>query len=153
MSKRTEINDSLKEAMKAKDELTVSTLRLVNAKIKDQDINARTTGNKDGVGDAEILSVLQGMIKQRQESADIYAKNARPELAERENAEIAIIQRYLPKQLDENEVKQAVDALVIELGAKDIKDMGKVMGALKTRYAGQMDMAKAGGTVKARLAG
>ncbi len=153
MSKRAEINDSLKEAMKAKDEVTVATLRLVNAKIKDQDINARTSGNRDGIDDAGILSVLQGMIKQRQESADIYARNGRPELAERENAEIAVIQRYLPKQLNDEEMKQAVDALVTELGAKDVKDMGKVMGALKTRYAGQMDMAKAGGAVKARLAG
>ena len=100
-----------------------------------------------------ICSVMQGMIKQRQESAEIYAKNARPELAAQENSEIAVIQRFLPQQMSEAEMRKTVDALVAELGVKDIKDMGKLMAALKARYAGQMDMAKASGVAKERIAG
>ncbi len=152
MSKRTEFKETLVAAMKAKDQMTVDTVRLINAKLKDKDIEARGAGNPDGIGEPEILSLLQGMVKQRQESADIYAKNNRPELAEKENAEIAVIERFLPKQMSEADIKAAIDALIAETGAKDIKDMGKVMGAMKTRYAGQMDMAKAGALVKERLA-
>jgi uncharacterized protein YqeY len=138
--------------MKAKDQMTVDTVRLINAKLKDKDIEARGGGNPDGIGEPEILSMLQGMIKQRQESADIYAKNGRPELAEKENAEIAVIERFMPKQMSEAEVKAAIDALIAETGAKDIKDMGKVMGAMKSKYAGQVDMARASALIKEKLA-
>jgi uncharacterized protein YqeY len=153
MSKRAELNEAMKTAMKAKDEVTLSTVRLINAKIKDKDIEARSADSREGIDDGAILSLLQGMIKQRQESAEIYAKNGRPELAERENAEIEIIRGFMPKQMDDAEVKGVIDSLITELGVKDVKDMGKLMAALKTRYAGQMDMAKASGAVKARLAG
>jgi uncharacterized protein YqeY len=152
MSKRTEFKDALVAAMKAKDQPTVDTVRLINAKLKDKDIEARGHGNADGISEAEILSLLQGMVKQRQESAEIYAKNARPELADKENAEIAVIERFLPAQMSEAEVKAAIDALIAETGAKDIKDMGKVMGAMKSKYAGQVDMAKASALIKEKLA-
>jgi uncharacterized protein YqeY len=152
MSKRTEFKDALVTAMKAKEQVTVDTVRLINAKLKEKDIEARGAGNQDGIGEPEILSMLQGMIKQRQESADIYAKNGRPELAEKENAEIAVIERFLPKQMSEAEVKAAIDALIAETGAKDIKDMGKVMGAMKSKYAGQVDMAKASALIREKLA-
>lgn len=151
MSKRAELKDAMVAAMKAKDELTLSTVRLINAKIKDKDIESRTEASRDGIGDDQILAVLQGMVKQRQESADIYTKNGRPELAARETAEIAVIQTFLPAQMDEAQVKAAIDLAVTETGAAGIKDMGKVMGVLKGKYAGQMDMAKAGGLVKDRL--
>jgi uncharacterized protein YqeY len=152
MSKRTELKDALVTAMKAKDQITVDTIRLINAKVKDKDIEARPAGNADGIGDAEILSLMQGMIKQRQESAEIYAKNGRPELAAQENGEIAIIKRFLPQQMDEAQMGVALDSLIAELGVKDIKDMGKLMAAVKSKYAGQMDMAKASGLVKQKLA-
>jgi uncharacterized protein YqeY len=152
MSKRTEFKDALVTAMKAKEQVTVDTVRLINARLKEKDIEARGAGNQDGIGEPEILSMLQGMIKQRQESADIYAKNGRPELAEKENAEIAVIERFLPKQMSEAEVKAAIDALIAETGAKDIKDMGKVMGAMKSKYAGQVDMAKASALIREKLA-
>lgn len=153
MSKRAELNEAMKTAMKAKDEVTLSTIRLINAKIKDKDIEARTEASREGIDDGAILSLLQGMIKQRQESAEIYGKNGRPELAERENKEIEIIRGFMPKQMDDAEVKAVIDGLIAELGVKDVKDMGRLMAVLKTRYAGQMDMAKASGAVKARLAG
>ncbi len=152
MDKRTEINNALKEGMKARDELTVGTLRLVLAALKDRDINARGTGNTGGIGETEILSMMQGMIKQRQESADIFAKNGRPELAEKENGEIAVIRRFLPQQMDEAQMKKTVEGLISELNVSSVKDMGKVMGALKSRYAGQMDMAQASSLIKERLA-
>jgi uncharacterized protein YqeY len=152
MSKREELTETLKTAMKARDEITVATVRLVIAKMKEADINARGAGKPDGVGDAELMSVMQGMIKQRQESAEIYAKNGRPELAAQENGEIEVIRRFLPKQMDDVEVRKIIDTLIAELGVKDVKDMGKLMGALKTKYAGQMDMAKASGMVKERIA-
>lgn len=147
---RDDINTALKEAMKAKDERTVSTLRLVNATIKNADIEARGAG-KPALGDADLLSVLQKMIKQRQESKEMYEKGGRPELAQQEGEEIAIIQRYLPKQMSEAEMGAAIDAAIAEIGAVGIKDMGKVIGALKSKYAGQMDFGKASGLVKTKL--
>jgi uncharacterized protein YqeY len=147
---RDDINTALKEAMKAKDERTVSTLRLVNATIKNADIEARGAG-KPALGDAELLSVLQKMIKQRQESKEMYEKGGRPELAQQEGEEIAIIQSYLPRQMSEAEMAAAIDAAIAEIGAAGIKDMGKVIGALKGKYAGQMDFGKASGLVKAKL--
>jgi uncharacterized protein len=148
---RTELNDALKAAMKDKDPLAVSTLRLIHAALKDRDIAARTKGNPDGITDDDILGLLQSMIKQRRESIDAYKKGGRMELAERESAEIAVIERFLPKQMSADEMTAAVDAVIAELGAATLKDMGKVMGALKEQHPGAMDFGKASGLVKARL--
>ena len=130
----------------------MSTIRLITAAMKDRDIAARATGNNDGISDAEILSMLQSMIKQRQESAKTYKDANRPELAEREEAEIKVIERFLPAQMSEDEVSAAIDKIIADVGAADIKDMGKVMNELKGKFAGQIDMAKAGGMVKSKLA-
>lgn len=151
MDKRSEFNAALKEALKNKDQIAMSTIRLILAALKDRDIVARGQGQADGIEEAEILSMLQSMIKQRQESAKTYCDAGREELAEREEAEIEVIQKFLPKQLGEAEVTEIIDALIQETGASDIKDMGKIMGRLKGEYAGQVDMGKAGGLVKARL--
>src|SRR5579864_5591561 len=151
MGLRERINDSLKEAMKAKDQKRVGTLRLVNAALKDRDIAARTETSRELLGDDEILTLLAKMIKQRDESAVAFDAGKRPELAAGEREEIAIIRSFMPAQMDEAGVKAAVAGVIAELGAGSIKDMGKVMAALKERYAGQMDFAKAGGIVKASL--
>jgi uncharacterized protein YqeY len=151
VEKRAEFNAALKEAMKNKDQTALSTIRLILAALKDRDIAARTSSNSEGIDNTEILSLLQSMVKQRQESAKIYCDAGREELAEREEAEIHIIQGFLPKQLSAEEVSAAIDAVVAEVGAKDIKDMGKIMGLLKTRYAGQMDMGKTGAIIKQKL--
>lgn len=153
MSKRDELTTALKESLKSKDQIAMSTIRLITAAIKDRDIAARSKGNQDGIDDAEILSLMQSMIKQRQESSKTYADNGRDELAERELDEIKIIERFLPQQMSEEETSAAIEAIIAKTGASSIKDMGKVMGELKSRYAGQLDMAKAGGAVKAKLAG
>jgi len=152
MSIRDELNTVLKESLKAKDQVAMSTIRLINAAAKDRDIAARGNGNSEGITDAEILSLMQSMVKQRHESAKTYADNARPELAERELAEIVVIERFLPKQMSDDEMGTAIEKIIADTGAQDIKDMGKVMNELKARYAGQLDMAKAGGVVKAKLA-
>src|SRR5262249_10698917 len=149
---REGINDALKEAMKAGDKRRVSTLRLVKSAVKNADIEARGQG-KGPLSDEELLSLLQKMIKQRQESVELYEKGGRPELAQQEREEIAIIAAYSPQQMTEAEMRAAVDAAVAETGAAGMKDMGKVMAALKTRHGGKMDFAKASGLVKARLAG
>ena len=149
---RDKINDALKEAMKAKNERVVSTLRLVNSTLKNADIEARGAG-KPPLADADVLAVLQKMIKQRQESKEMYEKGGRPELAQQEGEEIAIITSYLPKQMSDDEVKAAIDGAIKETGAAGMKDMGKVIAALKAKYAGQMDFGKASGLVKASLAG
>ena len=151
MDKREEINTAMKQAMKDKNQTALSTIRLINAALKDRDITARGQGKADGIEEAEILSMLQSMIKQRQESAKTYCDAGREELAEREEAEIEVIKTFLPKQLSEDEVKAAIAKIIEETGASDIKDMGKVMGALKGQYAGQIDMGKAGGLVKELL--
>lgn len=144
---RDDINAALKEAMKARDERKVSCLRLMNSTIKNADIEARGAG-KGPLSDADLLSVLQKMIKQRHESAELYDKGGRPELAKGERDEIAIIQSYLPEQMSDAEIAAAINAAVKETGAAGMKDMGKVIGALKAKYAGQMDFAKASGLVK-----
>lgn len=151
MEKRAEINNAMKEAMRNKDQLALATIRLMMAAMKDRDIAARGTGNADGIGDGEILSMLQSMIKQRMESAEVYTKGNRPELAAQEMAEIEVIKRFLPQQMSESEVRAKVDALIAELGVKDIKEMGKVMNELKTRFAGQLDMGKASGIIREKL--
>jgi uncharacterized protein YqeY len=146
---RDDINKALTEAQKAKNERTVSTLRMVNSTLKNADIEARTTGKP--LGDAEVLSILQKMIKQRQESVEMYKKGARPDLVKQEEEEIAVISAYLPKQMLDAEVSAAIDAAIAETSAAGMKDMGKVIGILRGKYAGQMDFGKASGLVKAKL--
>lgn len=152
MDKRAEFNAALKEALKSRNEMAVASIRLILAALKDRDIAARGAGNAEGIDDSEIFSMLQSMIKQRHESAKLYCDAGREELAEREEAEIEIIQGFLPKQLSEAEIQAAVGEVITEIGAKDIKDMGRIMAVLKTRYAGQMDMGKVSGLVKSKLA-
>jgi uncharacterized protein YqeY len=147
---RDDINKALTEAMKAKNERAVSTLRMVNSTLKNADIEARGAG-KPALGDAEVISALQKMIKQRQESAELYKQGNRPELVKQEEEEIAIISGYLPKQMADADVAAAIDAAIKETGAAGMKDMGKVIGVLRGKYAGQMDMAKASAAVKAKL--
>ena len=149
---RDDISNALKEAMKARNERVVSTLRMVNSTIKNADIEARGQG-KGPLADAELMSVFQKMIKQRQESVELYDKGGRPELAAQEREEIAIISAYLPKQMSEDEVKAAISDAIKDTGAAGMKDMGKVIGALKAKFAGKMDFAKASGLVKAMLTG
>jgi uncharacterized protein YqeY len=149
---RDDINTALKNAMKAGDARRVSTLRLVNAAFKNADIEARGHG-KGPLGEDEILPLLQKMIKQRQEAVELYNKGGRAELAQQERDEIAIIAGYLPKQMSEDEVKAAISAAIAETGAGGMKDMGKVIAALKGKFAGKMDFAKASGLVKGMLAG
>ena len=150
---RDNLAEALKEAMRARDMTTVGAVRLILAKLKEVDIAARTEASREGVADDRILSMLQGMIKQRNESVVLYEKGNRPELAEKEKAEIAVIERFLPKQMDEAAVAAAVAEAVASTGAKSVKDMGGVMAALKAKYAGQMDFAKASAVVKKTLAG
>src|SRR5215470_4741711 len=149
---RDDTNSALKDAMKAKNERRVSTLRLVNSTLKNADIEARGQG-KGPLGDGEVLGVLQKMIKQRQESVELYEKGGRADLAGQEREEIAIISAYLPQQMSEDEAKAAIAAVIGETGAQGMKDMGKVMAALKQRYAGRMDFGKASPIVKGLLSG
>ncbi len=149
---RDDINNDLKTAMKAKDERRISTLRMVNAALKNADIEARGQG-KDALADEAVLALLQKMIKQRQESIELYEKGGREELADQERQEVAIITGYLPKQMSEDEVKAAIAAAISETGAASMKDMGKVIGVLRAKYAGQMDFGKASALVKAQLSG
>ncbi len=149
---RDDINNALKEAMKAKNERAVSTLRMVNAALKNADIEARGAG-KPALDDAEVLPLLQKMIKQRQESILLYEKGGRADLVKQEQEEIAIISGYLPKQMSEAEMTAAIEAAIKETGAAGMKDMGKVIGLLRGKYAGQMDFGKASGIVKGKLAG
>lgn len=152
MDMRTRVNDALKQAMRDKDAMRLSTLRLICAAIKDQDIAARADdSNETGVGDADVLAILSKMTKQRQESARAYEEGGRIDLAERERQEIEIIEEFLPKQLCEDEVAAAVRSAVENTGATSIRDMGKVMAELKGRYTGQMDFGKVGPLVKERL--
>ena len=150
---RDQLNEALKEAMRARDMGAVGTIRLILAKLKEVDIASRTEANREGVADDKILSMMQGMIKQRNESITLYEKGNRADLADKEKAEIVVIQRFLPKQMDEAAVEAAVKDAVASAGATSIKDMGGVMAALKAKYAGQMDFAKASAVVKKVLAG
>ncbi len=149
---RARLNDDLKEALKAQDKIALATVRLILAALKDRDIAARSKGNCDGIGDDEILELLQKMVRQRRDSIEAYETAGRQELADREAGEIEVIKRFLPKELDETEVQSAVDQTIEELEAASIKDMGKVIGALKQRYSGRMDFSKASQMVKQRLA-
>lgn len=151
MEIRANINAKLKEAMKSKDQVAISTIRLIMAAMKDRDITSRGSGKAEGIEENEILSMLQTMVKQRLESAKTYDSADRKDLADRERAEIVVIQSFMPKQLSDDEIKQAVSQKIKELNADSIKDMGKIMGALKQDYAGQMDMARAGAIVREKL--
>ena len=151
MDMRERINAALKEAMKAKDAGRLSTLRLISAAIKDREIAARGDGEESVIGDDEVLAILGKMVKQRQESARQYEEGGRLELAEKERGEISVIEDFLPRQLDDAEVDAAITAAMAEVGAESIRDMGKVMGALKAKYTGQMDFGAGGPMVKAKL--
>ena len=150
---RETLSEAMKTAMRERDARATATIRMVMAAVKSADIEARPKGVADGVGDEDIAGIMQKLIKQRRESATLYAQGNRQDLVDQENAEIDVIERFLPKQMDEAQMNAAIDALATELGVASIKDMGKMMAALKTRFAGQMDMAKAGGLVKQRLGG
>ena len=134
--------------MHARDQQKVNALRLINASIKDKDIASRTEENRDGIGDDAILSLMQSMIKQRRESAEIYRGANRQDLVDKEEGEIVVIEAFMPKQLSDAEVISAIDLAIKAIGATSIKDMGKVMAELKSKYAGQMDFSKAGALVK-----
>ncbi|WP_404383709.1 GatB/YqeY domain-containing protein [Caenispirillum salinarum] len=148
---RSDLQDALKEAMRAKDSSGVATIRLIMAALKDRDIAARSKGQMDGISDDEILQMLQSMIKQRRESIQMYEQGGRLELAEREKAEIEWIAKFLPRQMTEDEAAAAVDSAIADLDASGLKDMGRVMAALRERHAGQMDFGKASGIVKQKL--
>lgn len=148
---RERFSDALKQAMREKDALTVSTVRLILARLKERDIEARPKGNAAGIAEPEIQQMLQGMIKQRRESIELYDKGGRPELAEKERGEIAIIERFLPQQLGDAEAEAAIKETIAAVGAASLKDMGRTMAALKERYAGQIDSAKASQIVKRLL--
>jgi uncharacterized protein len=149
---REDINNALKDAMKAGEARRVSTLRLVNASLKNADIEARGQG-KPALADEDVLGVLQKMIKQRHESAELYDKGGRPELASQEREEITIISHYLPRQMTDQEIHDTIGALLKDTGASAMKDMGRVMAALKERYAGKLDFGKASAAVKKMLGG
>jgi len=148
---REALSTALKDAMRAKDKTATATLRLVLAALKDRDIAARSDGGQGPVDDGQILAMLQTMVKQRHESISMYEKGDRPELAQRERDEIGIIERFLPRQLDDAEIEAAVNGMIEEIGADSLKRMGKVMAALRERYAGQLDFGKAGAIAKQRL--
>jgi len=152
MSLREQFTEQMKAAMKAGDSARTSTVRMIMARLKDTDIAARPKGI-DKVPDEDILSMLRGMVKSRRESVEMYQQGNRPELAAKEEAEIAVIEAFLPQQMDEGTMAQAVADAIAETGAASIKDMGKVMAALKAKHAASLDMAKAGPLVKAKLSG
>jgi hypothetical protein len=151
MGLREQFNEQMKEAMKAKDQKRLSTIRMINAAIKDKDIAARTETSREGISDDDVLGLLAKMIKQREESATAFDTGNRPEMAAAEREEVAIILSFMPKQMSPEESRAAIQTVITETGATSIKDMGKIMAALKERYAGQMDFGRASGTVKELL--
>lgn len=151
MDLRTRIGTALREAMKTREAARLSTLRLINAAIKDRDIALRGTADERGVSNEEILGILGRMVRQREDSARSYEEGGRLDLAERERAEIAVIEAFLPRQLDSDEIAGAIDAAIAETGAQTIRDMGAVMALLKSRYTGRMDFSAAGPMVRAHL--
>lgn len=148
---RTRFQDQLKQAIHAKDEIAVSTLRLIIAAMKDRDIAVRSKGNWDGIGEDDILSMLQSMIKQRQESIKMYEQGKREDLAAREASEIRVIETFLPTQLTADEINAAIDSAISTVSATGIKDMGKVIAEMKSKYTGQVDFSKVSALVKERL--
>lgn len=153
MELRAKIQDATKEAMRARDQVRLSTLRLIGAAIKDREIALRGEAGQAELAPEDITALLSRMVRQRQESARAYEEGGRLELAERETQEIAIIQEFLPRQLDPAEIADAIDRAVADLGAASVRDMGRVMAALRERHAGQMDFGAAGALVKSRLMG
>lgn len=153
MSLREKFTEDMKQAMRDRNEVGLSTLRLIIAAIKDKDIAARTAESREGIRDEQILSLLQAMVKQRRESIRLYEQGGRPELAAREAAEITVIESYLPRELPEDEMKAVIQKVIAATGASGVRDMGKVMAELKAKYSGQMDFSKVGGLVKEKLAG
>ncbi len=151
MGLRDRFNEQMKEAMRAREKRRLSTVRMIMAAVKDRDIAARTEESREGVADDEILNLLAKMIKQREESAATYDTGNRPELAADEREEIEIIREFMPRQMSDEETRKAVQDAIAEIGAGSLKDMGKVMGALKSRYSGQMDFGKVGAAVKGLL--
>lgn len=150
---REKLTGALKEAMKARAEPATTTIRMINAAIKQKDIDVARPRGEQQIGDSEILNLLQSLIKSRREAIELYKQGQRQDLVDKEQAEIAVIEQFLPKPLSEEETKAAVRELAASLGASSVKDMGKVMAALKTKYAGQLDMTKASAIVKQVLAG
>lgn len=148
---RVQLNDALKQAVLAKDTCSVTTVRLILAALKERDIAARGSGNTDGISDDEITQLLQSMVKQRRESIEMYTKGNRPELAEQEACEIAVIEKFLPRQLSDDEIEKVVKDEVSDIGATCLKDMGRTMAGLRDKYAGCMDFAKAGAVAKKLL--
>ncbi|MBJ26937.1 MAG: glutamyl-tRNA amidotransferase [Rhodospirillaceae bacterium] len=148
---RQQLNDSLKTALKAREELAVSTIRLILAALKDRDIAARSKGKDDGILDSDIYQLLNTMIRQRRDSIKLYETGGRQDLADREKKEITVIERFLPPQIEGDDMVQAVKSVIIEIDAKSIKDMGRTMNALKEQYVGQMDFSKASGVVRDSL--
>jgi uncharacterized protein YqeY len=153
MSLRTQLTDALKEAMKAKDQVRLDAVRMAIAEMKKRDIEARTTGNMGGISDAELQGAIQKMIASRKDSIAMYEKGGRADLVAKEAAEIAALEAFLPKQLDASAVEDAAKAEIAAAGAASIKDMGKVMAAMKAKYTGQMDLGLASATVKRLLGG
>jgi len=151
MPLRDEITTALKQAMKAGEPRRVSAIRMVMAALKERDIDARGKGNPNGIADGDIHRMMQGLIKQRREAIELYQRGNRPELAQQEQAEIGVIESFLPKQMTDADAETAITAVIAETGARSVKDMGRVMAALKEKYSGQLDLAKAGGTVKKLL--
>lgn len=149
---RARLSEALKTAMRDRDQTAVSTVRLILAALKDRDIAARGKGNSEGIGEPEILQLLQSMVKQRRESIELYAKGGRQDLVDQETREIGVIERFMPQQMDEAAMSAAIAAVAAEAGATGIKDMGRVMTLLRERYAGQMDFARASQLVKQALA-
>ena len=153
MTLREKLNAAMKEAMRDKDAIKLSTIRLVNAAVKDRDIAARAEDRCGGIEESEIMSLLAKMVKQREESAKTYEDNGRPELAERERVEIDVIRAFMPEPLSDDELKAAIQTFMKESDATCLKDMGKIMGRIKSDYAGRVDMGKAGKMVKGYLCG
>jgi hypothetical protein len=153
MTLRTSFTDAMKEAMKAKDAARLGAIRMAMAELKKRDIDARATGNMDGIADGEILAMLQKMIASRRDSIALYNQGGRPELAQAEAAEIAVLEGFLPQQMSAADVEAAIDAAVAETGASSLKDMGKVMAIVKAKYTGQMDLGAASAAIKKRLGG
>ena len=149
---RNSLNEALKIALKSQEKCEISTLRLILAALKDRDIAARSDGDGEGIGEDEILEMLNKMVRQRRDSAEVYRGNGRPELADKEEREIEVVRRFLPRPLNDDEMQGAIGDVIGELEAQTIKDMGKVMGTLKQRFAGRMDFGKASALVKEQLA-
>ena len=153
MPLRETFTSALKESMKAGDRTRVSTVRMILAALKERDIDARGKGNSNGIEEGDIQRMLQGLIKQRREAIELYKQGNRPELVQKEQEEIAVIETFLPKQMSDSEAEAAIKQVIAAVGAQSVKDMGKVMAALKEKYAGQLDLSKAGGVVKRLLSG